>query len=242
MSHSKISLKEAAEYLHIPVTDLQYLVDKGKIPARKERGHVWILKSDLQDWANQFILQPGDQRLGRSHYSATHIWSGLGNVSRSLSDFLFPAAMEPGLRARTKPSVLRELTRVALRTNLVCDSDKLLRYVQDREALHPTGLKEGVAIPHPRFHTPDLFFESFLVIARIPGGVPFGAMDGEESDLFFMPCTTSEHDHTFCLSRLTTLLKKTPLAAELRRAESAQEMMEAVKSLEEQILGTFAKK
>ncbi len=236
MSYSKISLKEAADYLHIPTTDLQYLVDKKKILAHKERGHLWIRKSDLQDWANQFILRPEEKRLGKNHYSATNIWSGFTSVNRSLSDFLRVSGMDPQLLAKTKPSALREMTRVALRTNLVCDPEKLLEYVQDREALDSTGLKNGVAIPHPRFHTPDLFFESFLVIAKIPGGIPFGSLDGEESDLFFMPCARSELDHTFCLSRLTTLLKKTSLATLLRHAKSPHDMIDAVTNSESQIL------
>ncbi|MBN2143305.1 MAG: PTS sugar transporter subunit IIA [Candidatus Aureabacteria bacterium] len=236
MPQSKLGLKEAAEYLDLSVKDLQFLVEKGKVPHEMERNKFVFRKGVLRDWANQFLFSDTTNLSGKKHHGSFKLWSKANLIEKKLGDWLLNESMEPFLPARTKPSVLRELVNVAAKTGMLSDPTKLLGLLRNREELGPTGLKNGIAIPHPRIHTPDLCYESFMVIAKVPGGIPFGSLDGENSDLFFMPCAQTEEDHIFMLGRLTSMIKKTDLCQSLRDAKDAEEMISYFQACEEKLI------
>jgi nitrogen PTS system EIIA component len=236
MPQSKLNLKEAAEYLHISMEDLRYLVEKGKAPYERERDRLVFRKGALRDWAHASLFSEAKELPAKKHYSASKLWSKAEMTEKKLGDWLFPASVEPFLHARTKPSLLRELVNTAVKTGRVSDPTQLFHLLKNREELGPTGLKNGIAIPHPRIHPQDLFSDSFLVVARVPAGIPFGSIDGENSDLFFMPCAQSEDDHIFMLGRLTSMIKKTDLCQACRNASDAEEIITVFRACEEKII------
>jgi mannitol/fructose-specific phosphotransferase system IIA component (Ntr-type) len=115
---------------------------------------------------------------------------------------------------------------------LLTDQDELLRLLEERENLCPTGIGDGIAMPHSRIHDDYLLLDTFLVIAMVPGGVPFGSPDGKLTDLFFMPCAHCDRTHPYMIARLALLLQRTDLADRLRACTSTDEMMETVEQVE----------
>ena len=84
--------------------------------------------------------------------------------------------------------------------------------------------------------------ENFLIIGRIPGGVPFGAIDNKKTDLFFLPCTMDDKFHLYTITRLALMLRKTELAERLRGAEGHEEMYEVFLSTEKEFVEKFVDK
>ena len=97
-------------------------------------------------------------------------------------------------------------------------------------------------MPHTRVHSDYLFLENFLIIGRIPGGVPFGAIDNKKTDLFFMPCTMDDQHHLYTITRLALMMRKTDLAEELREAADPYEMYDVFIKTEQQFVEKFVDK
>jgi len=236
MPHSKYSLKDAADFLHLPVEDLTYLVNKGIAPAIREKGKIFFRKKEIKDWATLCLFQDKQTKFGKKHFSSTTIWSKSDEGSQTLTDMLSLKCFHSDVSARTKPSILKELTNIALDTYLLTDSDLLLKLLKEREEELSTGMNKGVAIPHPAIHPPYLFLESFMIVAKTVSFIPFGSLDGEKTDIFFMPCAISDEEHIFMLSRLASMLKKTTLIDDLRACNSDIDMKVVFAEKEEEIL------
>lgn len=238
MSHSKLSLKDAADFLHIPSQDLKFLVDRGKIPYLKERGKTLFRQNELKDWATHTLFKDKNKKLGKHNFSVSQVWSKEIHSQNLLSKYVNFNTIALNINARTKPSLLKELVNIAQNTYLVTDSEKLLHLIIKREEQLATGLTDGVAIPHPKIHDKNLFLDSFLIIGTVPGGIPFGSFDGEKSDIFFMPCADSDQTHIFMISRLASLIKKTKFVSHLRSLDDPSDVLEILELYDNEIANT----
>jgi mannitol/fructose-specific phosphotransferase system IIA component (Ntr-type) len=129
------------------------------------------------------------------------------------------------LAAKSRASVLRELVRLGQRTGLVYDPAEIIHFLEEREALAPTALPHGLAFPHPRRPLPYATAEPLICLARIPGGIPFGAPDGGLTDLFVLVCATDERQHLGILARLAMMFS-TDLPTRLRATDQAEEALQ----------------
>ncbi|NCC51835.1 MAG: PTS sugar transporter subunit IIA [Spartobacteria bacterium] len=100
-----------------------------------------------------------------------------------MTDLLSKELCEPGLRARNKADVLREMSTVLKRHPALRDvgEDAILDKLMAREELGSTGFGGGLAIPHCRLPGLDRFILALGVSKR---GVAFDAMDGKKAHLF----------------------------------------------------------
>ena len=96
-----------------------------------------------------------------------------------LQDFLPLENVIVGLRADTKPHVLRQLAALAAnRTGL--DAQIIFASLLERERLGSTGLGEGIAIPHARLEALE---EPLCLFAKLARPVDFEAMDDQPVDI-----------------------------------------------------------
>jgi len=232
MSYSRLSFKEAADHLNIDHHELEKFVKENSIPFSTIQGQKLFQKDKLNEWMSIKLLTSQKGRLNKYYQKASELRSIIDNHKTFLSDLLTPSCIEPQLQAKTKPSVLRELVNCAMRTELLTDEKKLLNLLQERENLSSTALENGIALPHPRSHPPYLFLNSFIIIAKLPSGIPFGALDNQDCDLFFMPCAHDDRHHVYMLARLALMLNDKQLAESLRNASGAEEMLSKFKQHE----------
>lgn len=130
-----------------------------------------------------------------------------------------------------KEAVIRALAARAAGTDRVIDGDGLATAVLDREALTPTGMGAGIAIPHCKSAAVR---EPSLAFARLAPAVDFGAPDGP-ADLVFMimaPDGAAE-THLAVLSRLAGSLIDEEFTGALRSATSADEVVALVEGVVE---------
>lgn len=233
MPYRTLSIQDAAEYLHITAANVESLVHDREIPFERQGARVIFRKKELDEWASQRILGMPLRRLESYHRSST---SRVAAVSAEppvmVGTLLPPDFIEPAFLAKTRSAVIRDLAALAARTQLVNDPDDLLRSLQEREDLCSTALAGGFALLHPRYHAPYMFERSFLLLARTPHPIPFGALDGRETDLFFLVCCEDDRIHLHVLARLCMMCQHTALLADLRGCETAAAMHEAVRFAE----------
>jgi PTS system nitrogen regulatory IIA component len=146
----------------------------------------------------------------------------------SVSDLLKREAIEVPLDARTRGSVIEKMTELAARTHLLWDAAKMADAVRAREEMHSTALDNGVALLHPRRPMPAILAEAVLALGITSGGIPFGS-GGSLTDIFFLICSTSDHEHLRVLARLSRVINDQAFLAALRSAADAEAVYELVR-------------
>ncbi len=127
-------------------------------------------------------------------------------ISVLLTELLTPDRIQPGIAARDKRGVLRELAH-ALVANVGGDAAQVLAAVEEREAVLSTGIGFGVAIPHGRAAS----VPSLAVVAGVaPTPIPFNAVDGEPVRLFFLIVgpESAAGQHVKVLGRIARLVRR----------------------------------
>ncbi len=236
MPHRTYSIREAAEYLHVSEDEIHELIRAGDIPCERVGSRVVFRRATLDGWASRRVLGLPPPRLRALERGVQRRRAERGDESLRLTNLLDAARIDPALDARTRASVLRELSAWAERTGGVADASELCAALEAREALGSTALPGGVAVPHPEHHREWLFNGSFVLLARTRQPVPFGAPDGGLTDIFFLLALDDPSLHLPVLSRVCAVCHHTRLLTQLREASSADEMLEAVRQAEEEVL------
>ncbi len=235
MPHRVLNLQQAAEYLHLQVSDLEQLVRQQDVPFEVLGRHTIFRVRDIDAWASRRILNMPEKKLSDFH-KVTRKQYDLSHESAIITELTQADFVHSGVSARTKPSVLREMSRLAGQTGLVYDPASLLESLEEREKLCSTGLSDGVALLHPRNHEPYMFEESFIVLGRTEHPLPFGALDGQPTDIYFLICCEDDHIHLHVLARLCMMCRKTHFLADVRDAVDASGMYQALCAGEAEVI------
>ena len=236
MPYRTFSLNEVALYLHLARTDVEILVRRREIPVEQKGERLVFRKKDIDVWASQRILGLSHKSLSTYHKQTSALTRDLSHQTLIVAELIRQEAIEPSLTSKTKPSVLRDMVALADRTGLVCNPYDFLQSLEERERLCSTALSDGIALLHPRNHDPHLFVDSFVGIGRTLHPVPFGAPDGNRTDLFFLICCQDDRLHLHVLARLCMMSKQTKVLLQLRTAESAEIMATVLRRAEEEVV------
>ena len=144
-----------------------------------------------------------------------------------LSEILEENNIIPDLKARDKKRALEELAEVIVNSKPSLDKDSLVRVLLERERLGSTGIGEGVAIPHGKFHG---ISEPIISFGRSLNGLDFESMDGEPVFLFFLLIApeNSASVHLKALARIAKILKNGSFRKGLMEATTQKEIYNAI--------------
>jgi mannitol/fructose-specific phosphotransferase system IIA component (Ntr-type) len=159
------------------------------------------------------------------------------NVHWKLTDLISPANIELHLKSSTTEGVLGEL--VAKIPEIAARPDTrqvLLRALLEREQLCSTGIGGGVALPHSRNALVGLVEKPVLVFGRHLQGIPYGSIDGEPAQLFFLLVASNVREHLQITARLNRVLIDAKLRHHLLRAESTDKALVLVREAEQKYL------
>jgi PTS system nitrogen regulatory IIA component len=139
----------------------------------------------------------------------------------------------PRLEARDRTGVLREMAaRLEARHTPTLDGslfDKLLK----REELGTTAIGKGVAVPHCRAKGLGV---PALLVGLSPDGVPFAAVAGKPSHVFFLLVSPEDNPGAGLrlLAAIAGLVRRSRgLASKLLKAPTAAEVIGVIKAEEE---------
>jgi PTS system nitrogen regulatory IIA component len=137
----------------------------------------------------------------------------------SLTDLLTPDAVIASLRVNGKKQALQELSdRAAVVSGL--PAREIFDSILQRERLGPTGVGDGVAIPHGKLAKCRRIFGVF---ARLERPIDFEALDGLPVDLIFLLIApeSAGADHLKALATIARKLRNASFAAQLRATRDA---------------------
>ena len=144
-----------------------------------------------------------------------------------LSELLSADRVKVPLGSRTKDDVLRELVDLIAQRRPDVDLDAILASVREREQVLSTGIGGGVAIPHGK--TP--YVDQLMLAAGVAAHpIDFDALDGKPVHLFFLLVgpESASGAHVKALSRISRLLRRDQLRAELVSAPNAAAFLQVV--------------
>ncbi len=139
--------------------------------------------------------------------------------------------MKVPLGSRTKADVLRELVELVAAGRGNSAVDGILAAVREREQVLSTGIGGGLAIPHGK--TP--YVDQLVLAAGVaPEAIDFDALDGQPVQLFFLLVgpETASGAHVKALSRISRLLRRDQLRAELIDARSPEAFLQVIRGSE----------
>ncbi len=236
MPYRTLDIKGAARYLHLNAAEIERLVKDHDIPFERHGDRLVFRKTDIDAWASPRILGLEGRHLAEYHLKASRDTREILPHEAILPEMIQPGFINPALAAKTRASVLHEMVALAERTGRVWDGKGLLAGLEAREALCSTGLPGGLALLHTRDPQAYLVESAFIVLGRTVQQVPFGAPDGQSTDLFFLLACPDDRLHLHALARLCMMAQKTDLLADLRAATDAETMHRILLSAEDAVL------
>jgi mannitol/fructose-specific phosphotransferase system IIA component (Ntr-type) len=235
-----MSLKSAAEYLHMDENELRHFAQREEVASIKRGDEFLFERKILCEWAQRRVMSLTDKKLKSEHrLDMTERRKSTGNVFH-VADLVIPEGIDPDLTSKTRGGVLRDMTDLAESTGLLYDPEMLFAELTAREEVASTAIGGGAAFLHAKYHDPYMIQESFIAIGRTRKPVFFGALDGTATDVFFLICCTEHQTHLHVLSRLCLLAHGTTLLEDLRTADDAETMLEILRTAENKFLDGMA--
>ena len=145
-------------------------------------------------------------------------------------EYLVPERIKVNLEGKTKEEIIKEMAQLFVKSEVLKSEDleEFVKEINEREKLTPTGMQDGIAIPHAR--TP-LVKELSLALGISREGVDFESMDGEPSKLIFMIAAPEEtkKEHLDLLAEISKLSYEEELVEELKNASTIEEITNKLK-------------
>lgn len=131
-----------------------------------------------------------------------------------LSTLLVPEAVKVIGHMSSKKRLMQELSDIVCEAYGVCPVNAV-DALQEREALGPTGVGHGVALPHARLKDID---EVVGVFVRLDKPLPFDSVDRQPVDLVFglFAPEDSGVSHLKALALVSRTLRESNVCAKLR--------------------------
>ena len=144
-----------------------------------------------------------------------------------LSDILTENDIIPDLKAKDKKGVLEELAEAIINHEPGLDKGSLVRVLLERERLGSTGIGDGVAIPHGKFHG---ISHPIISFGRSRSGLDFDSMDGEPVFLFFLLVApeNSASIHLKALAKIAKILKNSSFRKDLLEVPTRKEIYQTI--------------
>lgn len=230
MGADTLDLDQLASLLGRDARELGKLANRGHLPGRKIGGQWRFATAEVHHWLEREMPRLSDRDLKALDPAVATDENPL-----LVSSLLPQECIDLSLPARTRDSVLRELVKLAEKSEKVWDPVAILEAIRAREAAATTAGPEGYAIPHPRRRIPDALGESVIAFARTGTGIPFGADRGATTDLYFLVCCNNDSLHLQLLARLARLLRHPGLLDALRSAMTPDEAQYIIESAEREL-------
>ena len=145
-------------------------------------------------------------------------------------EYLVPERIKVNLEGKTKEEIIKEMAQLFVKSEVLKpeDLEEFVKEINEREKLTPTGMQDGIAIPHAR--TP-LVKKLSLALGISHEGVDFESMDGEPSKLIFMIAAPEEtkKEHLDLLAEISKLSYEEELVEELKTASTIEEITNKLK-------------
>ena len=141
-------------------------------------------------------------------------------------------------RARTREARSREVVQL-LRLPDEVDRAFLLRVLLAREAIAPTAIGDGIAIPHVRNPVVLHVGRPSITLCFLEQAIDYGALDGKPVHTLFTIISPTTRAHLHLMSRLAFVLRDADVRCAIERQESRPQLLREIARAEEQLAPSY---
>jgi len=152
-------------------------------------------------------------------------------INERLAELIERGGFYPNLPGTNPEEVLKAFID-ALPPVPSVQADKLLTAVLEREALMPTGIGGGIALPHPRNPLAATEGERFVALAFLETAVNWNSLDGVKVDTLLLIVSSSAKQHLQTLSEITFFCRQKDFCRLLKERAPLEEMLRFITEAE----------
>ena len=230
-----LKIKDVVELLKVSETTIRRWLADGKIPAYRLNHQYRFSRSEIEDWMIRCRLKPGEG----SPFAEEQIYPPVEEehpiAKGGVQQFNLYRAIHRGdvfydIPGTTKEEIILATTR-AIAPKLGVDAEVLSELLMDRESLMPTGLNQGIAVPHTRdFFVKGPFDLVVVVFPKEP--IEYGSLDGLPVHTLFFLFACSDKSHLRLLAKLAHLCSQETALQVLDQRPDKKNLLEFVRNWE----------
>lgn len=226
-----LELKDVSEMLNVSESTVRLWLAEGKIPAYYINNTYRFNRMEIENWVMKGKKE-AERRTSAETIPAESAGQG-GSKQYSLYRALHRGGILYNLEGDTKEEIIRNaVERIATPLNL--DAEVVGDLLLDREALQPTALNNGLAIPHTRdFLLKDHY--DVVTIAFLKNPIDYGALDGKPVDILFFLFASDDKKHLNLLAKIAHLSSQEESLRMLRKHPAKEQLLEFIKGWEAHI-------
>jgi PTS system nitrogen regulatory IIA component len=209
-----LSVKDVAGLLKVSDKTIYRMIQNETIPCFRVGGQWRFDRREIMSWME-------DTRAFSYKTAAEN--NASDEESISIAEFLLRGGIYQAICAVTKEDAVK-LSLMRIKTQIAgIDIKKLFASIMDREALCPTSVGNGIALPHPG-SIGKFTVSSHIALCRLERPIPFGSVDNEDVDTLFFIFPKSERRFLRIQAKLLRLLRDEEVISAIKRLQSSEEL------------------
>jgi PTS system nitrogen regulatory IIA component len=227
-----LCVRDAASLLKVSEKTIYRWIKQQTVPAYRVQDQYRFNRAELLEWATSRRLNVSSEIFLEPEAAGQPVPSLL-------------AALEAGgvfyrVSGSDKEGALREVVQV-LRLPEEVDREFLLRVLLAREAIAPTAIGDGIAIPHVRNPVVLHVGRPSLALCFLERPIDYGALDGKPVGTLFTIISPTTRAHLHLMSKLSFVLRDARVRRVVREQATRQKILHQVGRAEEQLASPEAR-
>jgi len=229
-----LKIRDVAELLNVSESTIRRWITEGKIPAYKLESQYRFNRSEVENWVMSCRLRGSDGTLLEQKEKQIFPKEEDDKVQGVKQFGLFRAIHHGDVivnaEGKEKELIIRNTVN-AVSDKLALDSDMLCQLLLEREAMMPTSLGEGVAVPHTR----DFLIKGptdIVVIVFPKKPISWGGLDGLDAHTLFFLFASSDKSHLHLLAKIAHLASDKKMIAALKKKPNKDVCLNLIKTWE----------
>ena len=193
-----LSVRDTAGLLKVSEKTIYRWIKQQAIPAYRVQEQYRFNRAEILEWATSRRLNVSSEIFTEPEAE--------GQPVPSLLDALEAGGVFYRVSGYDKESALREVVEL-LRLPDEVDREFLLRVLLAREAIAPTAVGDGIAIPHVRNPVVLHVGRPSLSLCFLERPIEYGALDGKPVDTLFTIISPTTRAHLHLMAKLSFVLR-----------------------------------
>lgn len=223
----RLSAKEVAELLEIPLVKVQRWVHQGTIPCKFKGNEYFFKRNEIIDWAqsHNFTITENNRESETKKIEDEII---------SLSSSIKRGGVFHKLEGEDIFTVLRNAIQI-IEFPVEANKDLILDEIIFRESIASTGIGKGVAIPHLKDVKHLELPYPIIPVFFLENAIDFNSIDGKPVYVLFFIFTPAPEMHLKILSRLSFCLHDQDFLSMLQSGAEDTRLLAKIEEIENKI-------
>jgi PTS system nitrogen regulatory IIA component len=193
-----LSVRDTAALLKVSTKTVYRWIKQQSIPAYRVQDQYRFNRAEILEWATSRRLNVATEILAEPEAE--------GQPVPSLLTALEAGGVFYRVSGSDRESALREVVEL-LRLPPEVDRDFLLRVLLAREAIVPTAIGDGIAVPHVRNPVVLHIGHPLLALCFLENAIEYNALDGKPVNTLFTIISSTTRAHLHLMAKLSFVLR-----------------------------------